>query len=177
MGKKKPSTAAAKPADAKADKAKRATAAAASDIADIFSGIATPAPGKLSTSAAAASAIKAAAGKNGNASTLTTSDAVAAPAKAPVKPSGLFTAKSVAETAMTVTDESFFGETSEAKEQQAAEAAANGGFKKKKFKVTGSYGHEPGMRVIDEDDLATMITGNPNAGQTENCPFDCDCCF
>ncbi|CAD2216802.1 hypothetical protein AGDE_08688 [Angomonas deanei] len=32
-------------------------------------------------------------------------------------------------------------------------------------------------RIISMDELQTMISKNPRAGTTPNCPFDCDCCF
>ncbi|CCW69438.1 unnamed protein product [Phytomonas sp. Hart1] len=32
-------------------------------------------------------------------------------------------------------------------------------------------------RIVSEGELQKMLSNNPRAGTTPNCPFDCDCCF
>jgi hypothetical protein len=168
MGKNKKSGGSA-PQTAKATKAKTAAAAeaAAADIAALF---------ETTTKKPAASGAPASKKKAGADAPADPNEkaAVAAPAS-----SGLYQARPVEE-AMAVSDDAFFAETSEAKEEARKAAAAAGGRAGKKGKapkVTGTTGIEPGMRVISEDDLVGFHTTNPNAGNTENCPFDCDCCF
>lgn len=32
-------------------------------------------------------------------------------------------------------------------------------------------------RIVSMEELSSMLSRSRNAGNTENCPFDCDCCF
>jgi hypothetical protein len=184
MGKKKPTTGgntgAGPDAKKKESSAKKAAAAeaAALDIAGIFgAAVAKPvAPGALPAKKT----------KGGASPAAPAVTAVATSVAAAAGPVGVYKARPVEE-AMTVSDDAFFAETSEVRKQAAIAAAAaaragkKGGKRGKKGgadeEVTGTRGIEPGMRVITEDDLTRIHTTNPLAGTTENCPFDCDCCF
>jgi hypothetical protein len=174
MGKKiKPRAAPAPPggaptAESKKSKAtKAAAAAAADDIAQMFASVGTAKLGKLPPAAAPKPAA------------IGPSPAPAEAEPSAPKHDGIFRARPQAEVAMTMGDEAFFGGTpvADGADSDAVVDTADGKSKKKKKKII-SLGVEPGMRVVTEDDIVSMTKSkNANAGMTENCPFDCDCCF
>jgi hypothetical protein len=79
---------------------------------------------------------------------------------------GLYSAKKEQE--LSLSDDAFFASDDKKKK---------GGKKVTADADDGEKGWKEGVRVLTEDAMQGMLSKDPNAGKTENCPFDCDCCF
>lgn len=73
----------------------------------------------------------------------------------------------VPEKSMGMSDEAFFGK-SDASSVTPSTAAVAG---EQAFLKEGVH------RIVSMSELQKMLSTNPDAGSTPNCPFDCNCCF
>ena len=71
-----------------------------------------------------------------------------------------------------MSDDAFFAAERGKKGKKQAAGVAGG-------KQTAGAGDkwQSGVRLVSEETVKQMLSSDPKAGTTDNCPFDCDCCF